>query len=218
MGFAVKNSLLSSIFPLVGGTERILKLQLQSSAGPVSLISAYAPTLTSLSEAKDSFCDELSAVITEVHRQEPLFILGDFNVRVGADHSSWPSSLSHHGIGKMDENGQRFHELCCHHNLCITNTYHKTKPQRRVSWRHPRSKHRQQLDLAITRCSSLNSIQLTRSYQSCRLRHRPLPRVLQGEASVAETTPLQERRKAPHRHQQDLAPGEGRSVCQRTTG
>ena len=53
-------SLLGSVTPPADGTERILKLQLKRSVAPVSLISAYAPTLTSPSEAKDRFYDELS--------------------------------------------------------------------------------------------------------------------------------------------------------------
>ena len=137
VGFAVKDSLLGSIIPPPDGTKTILKLQLQTSAGPVSLISAYAPTLTSPSEAKDGFYDELCAVISDVPPQEPLFILGDFNARDGAGHSSWPACLGDNVIGKMNENGQRFHELCCHHNLYITNIYFKTKLQHKVSWRHP---------------------------------------------------------------------------------
>ena len=47
VAFAIKNNLLGSIIPLSEGTERLLKLQLQTSAWLVSLISAYAPTLTS---------------------------------------------------------------------------------------------------------------------------------------------------------------------------
>ena len=166
IGFDVKNSLLGSIIPPADGTERILKLQLQTLAGPVSLISAYAPTLTSPSEAKDRFQNELSTVISNVPPQEPLFILGDFKARVAADHRSWTSCLGHNGIGKTNENGQRLLQLCCHHSLCITNTYFKTKPQQQASWRHHRSKHLHQLDLAVMRRSSLNSVQLTHSYQS----------------------------------------------------
>ena len=132
MGFAAKDSLLGPIIPPAGGTERILKLQLQTSAGPVSLISTYASTLTSLSKAKVRCYDELSVVISDVLHPEPMFILSDFNARVGADHSSWPACLGHHGIGKMNENGQRLLELCCHHGLCITNTYFKIKPQHGV--------------------------------------------------------------------------------------
>ena len=50
----------------------------------------------------------------------------------------------------MNENGQRLLELCTFHDLCITNSFH-TKPQHKVSWRHPRSKHWHQLDLILVR-------------------------------------------------------------------
>ena len=41
-----------------------------------------------------------------------------------------------------------------------------TKPQHKVSWRHLRSKHWHQLDLVLTRCTNLEKVKLTRSYQS----------------------------------------------------
>ena len=137
VSFTIKNNLLGSIIPPSEGTERLLKLQLQTSAGLVSLISAYAPTLTSASELKDRFHGDRSATMSNVPPQEPLFIFSDFNARVGADHSSWPTWLDHFGIGNMNENGQRLLELCCHDSLSITNTFFKTKHQHKVSWRHP---------------------------------------------------------------------------------
>lgn len=82
-----------------------------------------------------------------------LYLLKDFNDRVGADHDTWPSSVGPQGIGRMNENGQRLLELCCHRCLCITNTYFKCH---KVSWRHPRSKHWHQLYLAITRQADLH--------------------------------------------------------------
>eukprot|EP00745_Piridium_sociabile_P043277 TRINITY_DN8831_c0_g1_i1.p1 TRINITY_DN8831_c0_g1~~TRINITY_DN8831_c0_g1_i1.p1 ORF type:complete len:1016 (+),score=240.62 TRINITY_DN8831_c0_g1_i1:1061-4108(+) len=166
VGFAVRNSLLGSITPPTEGTERILSLKLHSSAGPVSLFSIYAPTLTSSADVKDKFYDDLSTATRSIPANEPLFILGDFNARVGADHNSWPTCLGQFGTGRMNENGQRLLELCCHHGLCVSNTFFKTKPQHRVSWRHPRSKHWHQLDLILTRRSNLNTVKLTRSYQS----------------------------------------------------
>ena len=129
--------------------------------GLVSLISAYAPTLTSASELKDKFYD-----ISKVPPQEPLFIFGDFNAMVSADHSSWSIFLGHFGIGNMNENGQRLLELYCHHSLSITNTFFMTKSKHKVFFRHPISKHWHQLDLVLKRCSSLSNVKLTRSYQS----------------------------------------------------
>ena len=95
VSFAIKNNLLGSIIPPPEGTERLLKLKLQTSAG---LISTYAPALTSASELKDRFYDVLSAAISKVPLQEPLFIFADFNARVDTDHSSWPTCLGHFGI------------------------------------------------------------------------------------------------------------------------
>ena len=64
----------------------------------------------------------------------------------------------------MNENGQRLLELCCYHNLCITNTFFQNKAYHKVSWRHRRLKHWHQLDL--TRRDSINIICNTRSYHS----------------------------------------------------
>ena len=74
--------------------------------------------------------------------------------------------LGHFEIGNMNENCQRLLELCCHHSLSITNTFFMTKPQHKMSWRHPRSKNWHMLDLVLTRCTNLGNVKLTRSYQS----------------------------------------------------
>ena len=166
VGFAIRNGLLGSVVEPTEGTERLLKIQLHTAAGMVSLISAYAPTLTSSAEAKDKFYDDLDTLIREIPEQEPVFLLGDFNARVGADHSSWPTCLGQFGVGRMNENGQRLLEFCCHHDLCVTNTFYDAKPQHKVSWRHPRSKHWHQLDFVLTRRRDLGSVKLTRSFQS----------------------------------------------------
>ena len=68
--------------------------------------------------------------------------------------------------GKMNENGQRLIEHCCHHELSITNTFFENKPCHKVSWRHPRSGHWHQLDFVITRRDALNNVLNTRSYHS----------------------------------------------------
>ncbi|XP_047485900.1 uncharacterized protein LOC125036983 [Penaeus chinensis] len=66
----------------------------------------------------------------------------------------------------MNDNGQRLLELCTYHNLCVTNSFFRTKPQHKVSWRHPRSKHWHQLDLILVRRAALKNVLHTRSYHS----------------------------------------------------
>ena len=166
VGFAVRHTLLRMIEPPTDGTERIFTLHLSSMQGPVNLVCVYAPTLQASAEVKDQFYESLDTVVSKIPEAEHIYLLGDFNARVGADRESWPNVLGHHGIGKMNENGQRLLELCCYRKLCVTNTYFQNKACHRVSWRHPRSKHWHQLDMIITKRDSLNNVCNTRSYQS----------------------------------------------------
>ena len=166
VGFAVRNTLLGMVAPCQQGTERLLTLRLHTTTGPAYLISAYAPTLNATMQTKDEFYNQLDSLLSSISKDEHVILLGDFNARVGADYTSWPSCLGRFGTGKLNENGQRLLELCSYHDLCITNTFFQTKPQHRVSWRHPRSKHWHQLDLIITRRSALKYVLLTRTFHS----------------------------------------------------
>ncbi|XP_068726194.1 uncharacterized protein [Montipora capricornis] len=184
MGFAVKNTLLCMIQVPTNGTARMLTLRLSTAEGTVRLVCVYVPTLQSPPEVKDQFYEPLDTIIGMVPSSEHILLLGDFNVKVGADRESWPSILGHHGIGKMNDDGQRLLELCCYHNLCVTNTFFQNKACHKVSWRHPRSKHWHQLHWVITRRDSLNNVGNTRSYHSadCNTDHSLI-------ASIVKLTP-----------------------------
>ena len=97
---------------------------------------------------------------------EHIYLLGDFNARVCAEHNTWPMCIGHHGLWKINENGERLLELCCNRNLCVTNTYFQVKQKHRVSWMHPRSRQWHQRNLVITKRELLNSIHITRTYHS----------------------------------------------------
>ena len=131
------------------------------------------------------FYENLASIIRNIPSKEQVVVLGDFNARVGADHDSWPSCLGQLGVGKINENGQRLLELCTFHDLCITNSFFRTKPQHKVSWRHPRSKHWHQLDLILVRRAAIKNVLHTRSYHSadcdtdhslvsCKIRMQPM--------------------------------------------
>ncbi|PIK43974.1 complement component 3-2 [Apostichopus japonicus] len=139
---------------------------LNTSKGIVNLVAAYAPTLAASPDVKNKFYSELDELIGQLPESEDLYLLGDFNARVGAEHDSWPTCVGHHGVGKINENGQRLLELCCNRNLCITNTYFQHKEKHKVSWMHPRSHQWHQLDLIITKRSRIGDVHTTRSYHS----------------------------------------------------
>uniref|UniRef100_A0A0B7BPR8 Endonuclease/exonuclease/phosphatase domain-containing protein n=1 Tax=Arion vulgaris TaxID=1028688 RepID=A0A0B7BPR8_9EUPU len=150
----------------INGSYHILSIKLRTVTGPVHLFSVYALTLHLKADIKDTFYEEIQSDIRRISQNEHIFLMRDFNARVGADHNSSPSCLGKHGTGKINENGQRLLEICNYNNLCITNTFFNTKPCHKVSWKHPRSHRWHQLDLVITRRNAINSVLSTRSYHS----------------------------------------------------
>jgi len=166
VGFAVKNSLVNSITTPIALSERVSYLKLRLRRGQAALICTYAPTLDADDETKTKFYDEISQTLEQFAPEDQVFVLGDFNARIGADHQSWPDCIGHFGVGKMNENGLRLLELCSQHHLCVTNTFFDLKPQHKVSWRHPRSSHWHQLDMILVKRRHLNTVNTTRSFHS----------------------------------------------------
>ena len=185
------------IEPGSNGSERLLTLRLNTTAGPVTLVSVYAPTMSATSDTKDEFYENLAAIISSVPNNEQLILLGDFNARVGADHDTWPSCIGQFGVGKMNENGQRLLELCTYHDLCIANSYFRTKPQHKVSWRHPRSKHWHQLDLIILRRASLKNVLHTHTRTTVRIATQTTPWCVAGSGCNQKGSIAQRNRGTP---------------------
>ena len=166
VGFAVSDRLLKSITTPVGINERLMTLKVQLGSSSVTVISAYAPTLGAEAERKDEFYEELRKLLRDVPKGETVYLLGDFNARVGANHENWPICLGHYGVGKVNDNGHRLLELCTELKLVITNSFFRLNERQYVTWQHPRSRHWHQLDFVITRKEDLNSVKRTRAFHS----------------------------------------------------
>nr|VZI12648.1 unnamed protein product [Spirometra erinaceieuropaei] len=54
-----------------------------------TIISVYAPPLTSPDAANDKFNEDLHALLATVLKANKLIVLGDFNACVGTDHAAW---------------------------------------------------------------------------------------------------------------------------------
>lgn len=169
VGFAIKSKIVQQLeFLPKGINSRLMSLRINLSHERfATLISAYAPTLTASDSCKDQFYEELSRVIDSVPRQDKLFLLGDFNARVGRDSTAWCKVIGHHGLGKENSNGTLLLTTCSKSNLVITNTIYQQSNKYKTTWMHPRSNHWHLLDYVIVRQRDLQDIRLTRVMRGC---------------------------------------------------
>jgi hypothetical protein len=141
-----------------------------------TLISAYAPTLYAEETTKNAFYDELEQLVTSIPVKDKLFILGDFNARVGRNVAAWQGVLGHHGVGNENLNGTRLLTFCAQHELLITNTVFQQANKYKTTWMHPRSQHWHLIDYIMVRQSDRRDVNLTRCMRgtTCWTDHRLL--------------------------------------------
>lgn len=140
-----------------------LQLPLAYGKKQMTLISAYAPTMTNPDEIKHKFYEELHAIIGSVPKGHKLVVLGDFNARVGSDSSTWDGVLGKHGVGKCNSNGLLLLQTCMEFDLLVTNTLFCLPTRNRTSWMHPRSKHWHLIDYVLMRKKDRQDVRVTKS-------------------------------------------------------
>lgn len=206
IGFAVHNNLLSCIQQPISISPRLMTMRMCLKDGYITIISAYAPTLKASSESKDEFYEGLNEAILRIPAGDNIALIGDFNARIGSDFNAWSNVMGQHGIGKMNENGQRLLELCAAHSLCLTSTFFGGSMCSKTTWMHPRSRRWHQLDHIIVRRRQLCDVKNCRSLHSadcntdhalvrCKLKispkrfHRAKPKPVQSVNTSATKDP-----------------------------
>ncbi|PFX16641.1 Craniofacial development protein 2 [Stylophora pistillata] len=177
VGSAVKNELIRNLEELpVGVSERLMTLRLKlKSNQQATVISAYAPTLQAETEDKEILYSTLDSVSTQIPSNHKIILLGDFNARVGRDHSVWENVIGKEGVGNANSNAIQLLTKCAEHQLVITNTLFRQKNRNKTSWRHPRSRHWHIIDYFIVHCCDRKDVLITKTMTSsdeCRTDHK----------------------------------------------
>ncbi|VDL89415.1 unnamed protein product [Schistocephalus solidus] len=128
-----------------------------------TIISAYAPPMTSSDAAKDKFYEDLHNLLVTVPKVDKLIVLGDLNARVGTDHAAWQGVPGPHGLGSCNDNGLLLLQTCVEHRLLLTNTFFRRPTREKATWMHPRSRRWQLLDYVLFRRRDRQDVLVTKA-------------------------------------------------------
>ncbi|BHF77383.1 hypothetical protein SprV_0602048800 [Sparganum proliferum] len=154
VAFAIRNDIVGRLPCLPQGiNDRLMSLRLPLRRGGkfATIISAYAPPMTSPVAARDKFYEDLHALLATVSKADKLIVLGDFNARVGTDHTAWRGVLGPHGLRGSNDNGLLLLRTYAEHRLILTNMLFCLPEREKATWRHPRSRQWHLLDYVLVR-------------------------------------------------------------------
>ena len=93
--------------------DRIISIHFQGKPFSITVIQVYALTSNAEDAEAEWFCEDLQKLLELTLKKDILFIIGDWNARVGSQ--ELPGITGKFGLGEQNEAQQRLTEFCQEH-------------------------------------------------------------------------------------------------------
>ena len=111
----------------------MISVRFQGQPCSVTVIQVYAQT--SNTEGAEQFCEDLQDLLELTPQKDVVFIIGDWNAKVGSQETSGVTGKF--GLGVQNEAGQRLTECCQESTLVIANALFQQQKRRLYTWTSP---------------------------------------------------------------------------------
>ena len=115
--------------------DRMISVRFQSKPFNITVIQVYALTNNAEEAEVEWFYEELQDLLELTPPKDVLFIIGDWNAKVGSQET--PEVTGKFGLGIRNEAGQRLIEFCQENALVIANTLFQQYKRRLYTWTSP---------------------------------------------------------------------------------
>jgi len=123
----------------------------------IMVIQVYALTSNAEEAEVERIYEDLQDLLELTHPKDVLFIIGDWNAKVGSQEIFGVTGKF--GLGVQNEAGQRLIEFCQKNALVIANTLFQQHKRRLCTWTSPDGQHRKQIDYILCSQRWRSSIQ-----------------------------------------------------------
>ena len=122
----------------------MISVRFQGKPFNIMVIQVYAPTSNAEEAEVEWFYEDLQDLLELTPKKDVLFIIGDWNAKVGSQET--PGVTSKFGLGIWNEAGQSLIEFCQENALVIANTLFQQQKRRLYTWTSPDGQHQNQID------------------------------------------------------------------------
>ena len=113
----------------------MISVHLQSKPFNITVIQVYAPTSNAEEAEVERLYEDLQDVLELTPQKDVLFIIGDWNAKVGSQET--PGVTGKFGLGMRNEAGKRLIEICQENAPVIANTLFQQHKRRLYTWTSP---------------------------------------------------------------------------------
>ena len=125
----------------------MISVHFQGKPFNITVIQVYAPTRNTEEAEVERFHEDLQDLLELTPKKDVLFIIGDWNAKVGSQET--PGVTGKFGLGIQNEAGQRLIEFCQENALVIANTVFEQHKIRLYTWTSPDGQHQNQIDYIL---------------------------------------------------------------------
>ena len=135
----------------------MISVHFQGKPFNITVIQVYALTSNAEEVKVEWFCEDLQDLLELTPKINVLFIVGDWNAKVGSQETRGVTGKF--GLGVQNEAGQRLIEFCQENTLVIANTLSQQHKRRLYTWTSPDGHYQNQIDYILCSQRWRSSIQ-----------------------------------------------------------
>ena len=135
----------------------MISVHFQGKPFNITVIQVYAPTCNAEEAEVEQFYEDLQYLLELTTKRDVLFIIGDWNAKVGSQET--PGITGKFGLGIRNEAEQRLIDFCQENTLVIANTLFQQHKRRLYTWTSPDGQHQNQSDYILCSQRWRSSIQ-----------------------------------------------------------
>ena len=138
-------------------SDKMISVCFQGKPFSITIIQVYAPTTNDKEAEIEWFCEDLQDLIELTPQKDVLFIIGDWNAKVGSQ--KIPGVTGKFGLGVQNEVGKRLTEFCQENTLVRENTLNQQQKKWLYTWISLDGQYQNQIDYILCSQRWRSSIQ-----------------------------------------------------------